>query len=207
MRKRFLCGMRSTLVIGAVIGLSMALAAGQAQATLLGPYLPDKIEKNGEMVYPTNHNEALMSSLLGFDVCLIDKAEWDEGGEFNLSDKISIEYLDPDPGETLGDGNYQGAELSWDFTGTGIEVYAVAVKDGVASHEGLKWIWYEVSNTDLDDQTVIGGGIVDTWANGQGQISNIALYGNSSPVPEPATVLLLGTGLVGLAGFKKKFKK
>jgi len=48
---------------------------------------------------------------------------------------------------------------------------------------------------------ILGGG----WRDGV-ELDNLA-YGSASPVPEPATVLLLGTGLVGLVGLRKKLKK
>ena len=58
----------------------------------------------------------------------------------------------------------------------------------------------------------------DPQINNNGDVVWIVEYGGldneifiarqtTAPVPEPTTMLLLGTGLIGLVGFRRKFKK
>ena len=84
----------------------------------------------------------------------------------------------------------------------GDQVYAL-VKDGNATPA-----WY------LFDLTALGwDGMEDLyfegfWEGVRGSISHVALYGTPTAVPEPATMLLLGFGLIGLAvAGRRNFRK
>jgi hypothetical protein len=48
--------------------------------------------------------------------------------------------------------------------------------------------------------------LLETWGSGSGVVYWDNAYADTVPIPEPSTLLLLGTGLVGVMGFVKRKK-
>ena len=170
----------------------MLLAFGaQAHALLITP------ESAPQWSGPETSTSEINAIILGITGSSVElyKQEVDDGVESGiLAGSYETEFFNTPTDPTDATITYTGGPI------VGIPAYLL-VKDGFQDPEGPIPAWYlfELATWDGMDTLLLKG----FWPD-QGAISHVSLYGNQQSVPEPATMLLLGFGLIGLAGFGRK---
>lgn len=106
----------------------------------------------------------------------------------------NIDLLVDSVGDTSG---------TWSFDPSVWDKYtsiAIVLKDGKYFEKDDEAIWWSA-------YLLTTGTSSGEWDFGQkNALSHFAVYGDPSPVPEPATMMLFGTGLVSLAGIARRRK-
>ena len=180
--------MRSKLALGITMAVfSIAMVATSAHALSLSP----GGEIPGLTFTNSNCDAACVSAKLGITVTEAYKADVgaaSDTGPFAGSYSTEFANTSSDPADfkiTYGSGPSISCPNCY-----------LLVKDG--KNEPFQYL-FNISSWNGTD-TIFGTGF---WPQ-NGAISHVAIYTGAGSVPEPASLLLLGAGMAGMAFFRRK---
>jgi hypothetical protein len=175
---------RNLLKLAVFFGV-LALAA-QAQALAISPGDADDF---GNQTGQAEIDAYLAANYPGLDELYKQNVGGGESGSLAGSYETTFSNSPTDPSDALIE--YVGGAIAEDAF--------LLVKDG---NQTPAWYLFDLSGWNGTDDLVLTG----FWPD-QGAISHVSLYGGTTTVPEPGTLILLGSGLFGLALYGRKSVK